>query len=369
MTTRREALALGAWLTAVLSGAGSTFAAETGRQEDDTGASPFNVFIPGTYVPPSGDDIGFRNALKNATLSALESAYGEQTVPIWGEKLADIDLERRVDSSCGHVLDAVSAQQNVYPVDPVLVLANMWVESSFCEFAISPALAVGPSQLMRSVARDQHHLVCGGDRPEHANPPYLLTQFAGSLDRYVGLRGERSKFVDENRSDRLSITNVVDLMDSSGLPLDPGHSVSDIMGYVAFFQALKGMRSRSEAYDKQLAELDRGIRAERDNYLAFLRENFKGKDIFDEGDVAFLNEFDQRVLPGFAIPAMVDELARGLRARNGFVPAVVAGYNVGLSRTSDGGHYGKYGGIPAIDETARHVSRVMINYHEISERL
>jgi hypothetical protein len=121
---------------------------------------------------------------------------------------------------------------------------------------------------------------------------------------------------------------------------------------------------------REKESLEESIQNARREYKGFLQANYEGRSIFNQKDLAFFLRFDERVTYQKPIDAMVKMFAKYMRGRNGNVLVATAGYNAGLSRTySSYAVYEPYGLIPNYDQTVSYVSKIVVNHHEIVQRL
>lgn len=317
-------------------------------------ASPINVILPRAYAPPLDGKQGRIVAaqLGRATLETVRAFYKGKNLPVWKQMYGSMDLEKRVMNICHWIVQSVLAHRDVYPLDPSWIAAQIMTESFFYEFAVSPALAVGICQFISPTGRE-YGMICPGTRPEHGAPPYRKAEWSGELDRYY----ERRSAWKQARRDRREISG-----DESAFlqqALRAGIEGNPLAGAQGYLEAC----ARIEVLDAEVKEARR-------RFTAYLTQNFEGRSIFADQDVAFFNGFDQRVLYRKPVDAMVLMLARFLRARSGNIIAAAAGYHSGLSNTrEDHRIYGPYGRIPAFDSTVSYISRILVNHHEIVSRL
>ncbi len=334
---------------------GSLFPGELFPQSSSKGfpyREPINIVIARNVSPfPGREYPDFSYRLTRAILETLETHFGEEAMPVWGKPFPEVELEKRVTNIIHWVLRAVRQYRDIYPVDPVWVMAQIMKESYFHEFAISASLAVGICQLVQSTAQS-HGLVVAGSKPAHGQPPFRLPEFAGKAGEYYRLRRERRRYARANRpAKRFTLEEALAALADGATP------------------EVQRMAARQLSYRRRLTEYDRRIGQARDDFREYLRANVEGRDIFNPADVAFLIRFDERFTYRKPVFAMVKMLAEALRARHGNVLAATAAYNAGLRSTADIGMYEPYGKIPFIEETVTHVSHVLINYHEIYSRL
>lgn len=313
---------------------------------------PVNIIIPKDYDPLkefSARDAQYK--LSRAILEVLQANFGNQTMPVWGKYFREIDLEKRVNNIIYWVLKAVETSRKIYPVDIVWILAQIMKESYYCEFAVSRSLAVGVCQFIQPTAK-AHHMLCAGEKPEHSSPAYKLPEFAGEAGRYYRLRSERNSYRSRSKPSReFTLEESLQII-SAG---NSGNYSREAGQYLSYLERLK-------KYDDQMQQAQ-------DNYKSYLAANTEGKDIFNDNDLEFILNFDERLTYKKPVYGMVEIIAKGLRARNGNILAATSGYNAGLSNTIDEGMYQPYGKIPAIEESATYVSHVLINHYEISRRM
>ena len=237
-------------------------------------------------------------------------------------------------------------------MDPAWIMAQIMAESFYSEFAVSRAMAVGICQFIAPTARE-YGMLTAGDLETHHSPPVRRAQWAGELERYYARR-KRWKQAMRRRNaiapDARAALEDAARAQAKGLPWP-----------------LAGEYLRAQA---RVDELDAEVKESRSRFQDFLSANFEGRSIFDKADVGFFKKFDERVLYRKPVDAMTLMLARALKARQGYILAAAAGYHAGLSLTRDDDRlYGRYGRIPAIDETVTYISRILINHHEIVSRI
>lgn len=318
------------------------------------GGSPINVIMPPDFSPPLEGDAAsdYQARLARATLEFVRESYGTRNLPVWGKPLSQVDLEKRLNNIAYWILDGARRSREVYPVDPAWVMGQIMAESFFNEFAVSFAFAVGVCQFIAPTARD-FGMLTAGDRDEHGRLPHKLPEFAGEIRRYYVAR---EKWKAALRARRDLIPDEGELLLAALKALASGGKLAKAKEYVA-------------AMDKEGA-LSRQVKEARKNFKAFLEANLAGRDIFDENDLIFLRQFDERVTYSKPIRSMVLMLAKNLKARSGNIVAAAAGYNAGLASTADDNPvYEPYGRIPGFEETVGYVSRLFINHHEILKRM
>ncbi|MFW5721769.1 MAG: transglycosylase SLT domain-containing protein [Desulfohalobiaceae bacterium] len=344
---RREFIKAGvaAALTAALPG---FWPAEAGAETTGDRGTPIRIIVPRDYIPPVDGSYAYR--LGRSVLDFVQDHYGQGNLPLWGRPLVQVDLEKRVVNIVYWVLKGVREHQEVHPVDPAWVMAQIMAESFFNEFAVSPALAVGVCQFVAPTARS-YDMQVAGDVPGHHGPPHARAEGAGMLEAYYRLRQKRRELIRENRR----FLNNREQLRQALEALVKGRSVPEAAQHLAYLAQA----------EKVQQDMDRA----RQDYRDYLRANFAGRSIFNPADVRFLVGFDERVTYKKPVTAMVHMLAQGLRVRNGNILAAAAGYNAGLSSTIAPGLYQPFGRIPSYEETVTYISRVVVNHHAITRRL
>jgi predicted transcriptional regulator len=314
--------------------------------------TPVNIIIPREFDPLkrfSESDYQFR--LTHATLSALEENFSDRVMPVWGKYFNEVNLEKRITNIIFWIRDAIEANRKIYPVDPVWILAQIMKESYFNEFAVSRSLAVGVCQFILRTAK-AHDMLCAGERQEHFSYPYQMPELAGKAREYYQIRDARRKYRGNKRPlKQFTLEETLQIIYSG----KKDNYRKEAGEYLSYLDKLKD-------YEKQMRQVQ-------ENYRTYLLANVEGKDIFNGRDLQFILSFDERFTYKKPILAMVEMMARGLRARNGNILAATIGYNAGLNSTIDDGMYKPYGKIPAIEETTTYLSHVLINHYEISRRI
>lgn len=333
-----------------LADSGSLLANQRGA--NDIYKSLINVIIPEDYVPLgsySAKDFQYR--LTRAVLEVLQENFSNQTMPVWGKYFYEVDMEKRVTNIIYWVLEAVEKNRRIYPVDPVWILAQIMKESYYYEFAVSRSLAVGICQFIQPTAQS-FKILCAGEREAHSSPLYQLPDFAGKADLYYQIRSEKRNYYSQGKPAKLfTLEETLGIL-SSG---DSNNFRREAQEHLSYLDRLK-------KYDEQMQQAQ-------DDYKAYLLANIEGKNIFDDKDLQFILNFDERFTYKKPAFAMVEMIARGLLARNGNILAAAVGYNAGLKSTLDEGMYRPYGKIPGIEESATYISHVLINHYEISRRM
>ncbi|MBZ4685888.1 MAG: hypothetical protein JG774_1633 [Desulfomicrobiaceae bacterium] len=295
---------------------------------------------------------GFARRLAQATYDFVATAYATGNLPLWKKPLAQVDLLARMRLAAETMLPAISANAEVYPVDPAWLMGQILAESFFDEFAISSSLAVGMCQFIRTTAKE-YGMVCA-DAPQITSG-LREPQWQGEALRAETLRAQARKI----------------RRDNADLFVQPERALRQLADLVendtrAAQGTVRQWRSTWERYAETLTDYQTARR----NFRAYLEANFEGRSIFNAEDDAFLTAFDQRTLPRFAVPAMVRMMARHLRARGGNILAATAGYNAGLGTTAyEAPFYATYGRVPSFEETVNYVSKIAIHYHGIRTRL
>ncbi len=311
-----------------------------------------NIIIPRNYTPPIGSSKkNYSYKLTNATLTVLKDNFTHTPMPVWRKTYSEIDFEKRVTNIVYWVMEAISRHQKIYPLDPAWIVAQIMKESYFYEFAISQALAVGICQFIQPTAQE-YNMLCAGEKSAHRYPPYKLGEFAEKAREYYRLREERSNFRrSEKPRQELNLEealHIIHTADTSGFRKTAGEQLN---------------------YMEKLREFDEKVLQTREDYREYLLANLENRNIFDDNDLSFILNFDERVTYKKPVFAMVEMVAKGLRARSGNILAAAAGYNAGLYSTLDDGMYKPYGRIPPIEQSTTYLSHVLINYYEICKRL
>lgn len=294
---------------------------------------------------------GFAQALGSAVLGFLQDNYSSGNLPVWKKPLSQIDLQSRLPEIARYVVQGIIRHASIHPVDPCWIMAQMMAESFFYEFAVSSALAVGPCQFIAPTAQG-YGLICADAHtlpPGSVRRPDLEPEFAKAARLRDQVRTLRRDHTDLFNSPAKLLRSV--LQANAG-----GQVMPDASTHLATLQRMEGLQSQ--------------YNAARDNARTFLTENFQGRSIFNPADVVFFEQFEQRVLYPYSINAMVKMMAENLRARGGNILAATAGYNAGLGNTTyPAGVYTTYGRIPNFSETVDYVSKIVINHHEILQRI
>lgn len=291
--------------------------------------SPVTILLPKNYSPPSGvSGWWYTRKLRVAAMDFLKQQHPQnQPFGVWHKPFRDVErpLEERLDEITSLAVDACQENKNIHPVDPALLVAGMYVESLFYEFAVSSALAVGVAQFIAPTARDKpYNLLCAGDLPEHHQPPYQYPELAGKQREYEGLQ--------------------------------------------AAIRGLKKEGARTKKQRKDIAALDEACRQAKESFTFYLAVNTAGRDVLYEPHRAFLNSFDQRTLPVHAVPAMARYIASSLRARNGNVLAAWSAYNAGLGSTAASGYLKQYGKLPTGD-TATYAQKIVLVAEDLNRKI
>lgn len=274
-----------------------------------------DVFIARSYQPPQDNEYWQR--LKQGTLAFLHKRYGDGHW--YGKKrLSDVNIEERIRWALHWVRHGVQEHAAIYPVDPLLIVAQMHEESRFYEFAISPVGAAGIAQFIPYSAKERGMRIAG----KAAAKGYKAAGFADAYERFVKARTKR-------RNMKKAV------LDEEDLPL-----------------ALQDMKRMTDEEKQHLS-----------NYRRFLEANLEGRDIFNQKDIAFINAFDQRFGYRNAVPAMVQYMAENLRRTDGYVKASLMGYNAGM------GHVAKKNGrIPHIWSSVNYAENIVFTYRAIARQ-
>lgn len=311
--------------------------------------TPINVIVPLTYSSPPLEE-GYETALAAAVYDFIRAGYAGRNLPLWDRPLEEIDLYRRLEHIARLVIKACRDHAAIHPVDPAWIMAQIMAESFFYEFAVSSAFAVGICQFIPETARS-FGMVTAGDRPEHAAPPFVYAHLVGRQADFYELRGRKKE------ASRAALG---------------GKSRDDHLREALEALAAGGRKDDARVVLDGLTELDRldeAMRVARNDFKTYLTANLQSRIIFNEADVAFLRGFDERATWTKPIGAMVQMMARALKARSGNIIAAAAGYNAGLGNTQATGVYEPYGCLPSFQETVGYVSRIFVNHYEIVRRL
>lgn len=295
-------------------------------------------------------DKGYEWRLARATLDYLEQRYGTGNLPVWNRPFATIELEKRLVNIVHWVVQGVDEHRASWFVDPAWVISQIMAESYFYEFAVSSSLALGICQFIQPTAGD-YDLLCAGSRPAHHRPPYREPELAGLGERFYALREEKRAYRSAHASELIDLDDLV-------LRLRRGDSASILPA----LERHAGAKRELERFDERIDEA-------RDGFRRYLEANLEGRDLFNDRDVGFLLGFDERLTYRKPTSSMVKMLAWALKNRQGNILAAASGYNAGLGRTKDDGYYGEYGRIPALEETTKYLSHIVVNHYEIGMRM
>jgi len=326
--------------------AGSSATDAKAKADEAQVRSAVNVIIPTDYVPALDAREQYR--LISATLSFLEEHYNGKTLPVWGRRFEEIDFESRLISIVYWVAQGVQRFRDIYPLDPIWVVAQIMKESYFYEFAISRSLGVGICQFLRPTAHE-YGMRCAGDVQEHGHPPYRLPELAVDIDKYYERIQEKRQYQKTHKPERLSLEECLQIIVAADCPKQRQRA-QDIINY-----------------NNEIKGLDERISESKERSRRFIESNVEGKDIFRDTD--FLAKFDERLSYEKSILSMIKMLSRLLRARNGNILAAAAGYQAGLSHTRDELMYQPYGKIPTIQSTVEYLSHIIVIHHELNQRL
>ncbi len=294
--------------------------------------SPVNILVPKEYESPSGfTGWWYKRKLAQATMDFIRDNNNPKAkLGIWRVPLRDIEyaLEERIEELADYAVDACNENKDTHPLDPAQLMAGMYVESLFYEFAISKALAVGVAQFIAPTARaTPFKMVCAGDLPEHRKAPYQLTEFATAQLLYEKLK-------------------------------------KDLKGVRKTIKQKGGTDALRMEREEILYEMTKAKR----NYKQYLLANVAGKNVMDSDHQEFLNEFDQRTVLEHAVKGMGTYIARNLRARSGDPLSAWSGYNAGLGSTKAGGYLKKFGKLPN-GATATYAKKIVLISQDLNKRM
>jgi hypothetical protein len=330
--------------SALVVGPNTTSAAT--KADEAQACSAVNVIIPTDYAPALDAKAQYR--LIRAILSFLEDHYRGKSVPVWGRKFEEIDFEPRLISIVYWIAQGVQRFRDIYPLDPIWVVAQIMKESYFYEFAISRSLGVGICQFLRPTAHE-YGMICAGDAQEHGHPPYRFSEFAVEIEKYYERIQEKKGYQKSHRPDGLSLEECLEIIAAADCSEQRQRAQENIN------------------YNKAIKGLDTRILESKERYRKFIEANVEDKNIFRDTD--FLTNFDERLTYEKSILSMIRMLSRHLRARNGNILAAAAGYQAGLSHTKDEMMYQPYGKIPAIQSTVDYLSHIIVIHHELNQRI
>ncbi len=342
---RREFLKYGGILAAGLSSVPGTANPKTEH------LSGLQFLIPADYQPPSPDDAAYRKVLVRATLEYIEYFAEGENIAQWNKPFAQIDFEKRLDRMISVITQALATVAK-HPVDPAWLIAQIFKESRFYEFAVSSSLAFGPCQFVMSTA-NHYGLGCAGNRAETVPESGIQEQaeLVELLDRYEEAERRLKNFRRSGRRyQSLRITDIFQrLVDGD-----------------------TGLQTLAEDYlefEKEEESLKLDVTEAKNRYVEKVLERVQERDIFNPADLRFLEALDQRFTYR-SLTAMVAYMGDELAKFNGNVVAATASYNAGRSAAMDRKHpFVRYGRIPAYEETSLYVSRIMNSYSEISQRM
>lgn len=315
--------------------------------------SPINVMIPSSYKDqlPYKKNSNYQYRLAQSILDFISDHYADRALPVWRKRLSAVDMEKRVINIAYWIVRAVEKNSRIYPIDPAWISAQIMTESFFYEFAVSWAFAVGICQFIPRTAKHYGMITADSTKLDHS----LLQcpALAKELDRFYALSKKRRHLIQKNK--KLFI-NTESYLRETLLALTGQKEISQA-------QVALNVLDQAETLRVKITEA-------RKNYRHFLRANFHDKSIFNQRDLSFLNQFDQRVTYKKPIYKMVQMMAEHLKARGGNILVATAGYNAGLPSTASNEYiYRYYGRIPAYSETTNYLSRIVANHHEIVKRL
>lgn len=273
-----------------------------------------DVFITRDYQIP--DSREYWSHLEKGALEFLQERYGSE--PFWGKKrINDVDIEKRIHNILVWIRKGAQEKAGIYPTDPLLIVAQIYEESRFYEFSISPVCAAGIAQFIKPSAKAYGMLCAGKKNNNGCRVPSLASEY----EQFLDARGKRRHMREA-------------VLDPEDLPL--------------MYLDIKRMT------DKEKLHLAR--------YKNFLQANVEGRDIFNPKDIAFINQFDQRFGYRHAIPAMVAYMAGNLRSSDGYVPSALIGYNAGMGHVNK-----KKGRMPHIWPSVKYAENILFTYRAIAQ--
>jgi hypothetical protein len=307
--------------------------------------------VPADYRPPPPDDAEYLRKLVKATLRYIEYFADGQNIALWNKPFAEVDFQKRLDLMVPEITKALTTAAK-YPVDPAWLLAQIFIESRFYEFAISSSLAFGPCQFLMSTA-NLFGLGCAGNRIATVPESGIRenTELVELVDRYE----EAVRLLRDFRRSKSRFQSI---------------RVADVFKRIV--DGDSGLRAMAEEYlefERQEESLRVNVTETRTRYVERVLELVRDLDIFNPADQRFLETFDQRFTYR-SLTAMVAYMGEELAKFNGNIVAATAAYNAGRSSAMDRKHpFLRYGRIPGIEETSLYVSRIMNSYSEISQRM
>ncbi|MEJ2247402.1 MAG: hypothetical protein P8Y80_15205 [Acidobacteriota bacterium] len=342
---RREFIKYGGILAAGFSSAPCTATAQPEQ------LPKLQFLVPADYRPPSSDDVAYHRRLVRATLQYIEYFADGENIAQWNKPFARIDFEKRLDHMVP-VLTQALATVAKHPMDPAWLLAQIFKESRFYEFAVSSSLAFGPCQFVMSTA-NHYGLGCAGNRATTVPESGIREQaeLVELVDRYEEAQRLLREFRRSNsRFQRIQVADVFERL----LAGDPG---------------VQALAEEYLEFEKQEESLRLNVREARTRYVESVLDGVRDRDIFNPLDLQFLEAFDQRFTYR-SLTAMVAYMGEELAKFNGNIVAATASYNAGRSAAMDRKHpFLRYGRIPGNEETSLYVSRIMNSFSEISLRM
>jgi hypothetical protein len=244
-------------------------------------------------------------------------------------------LERVVEE----VFAGVRANLDIWPVDPILMLALLYNESRFKPTVISPAGAVGMAQLMPDTALE------------------LGLAPVGRPDLWERLREVRRQ-ERETRAQRIEAFRA-------------RHGIAQFSADAAIERAIA---AGAVGVLREYVEISRpatDVEAARQAYIAALAADFATHDFFTARGPEALARVDARTSYA-AVRQAATYVAQRLRETDGMTSSAVAAYNAGPEAVRVGNPRSvlhRYGDIPAYGETVTYVQRLMAVYSEIKQRV
>lgn len=305
-----------------------------------------------TQTSISDEDLdAYSSRLSRAVLELIHDHYSGKPMPVWKRPPQDVDLEKRISNITYWVLHFVRKHAAIHFVDPSWMMALIMEESFFYEYALSSTFAAGICQFTMKTAGGFG--MVSPDRSRIDDSRLSQPEKADALEKMREFKERRNALKNAHKK----------------LFFNTDELLKECLGAHARGESLAGAESMLNALQKK-ESLDESVQGARNEYMEFLRSNYEGKSIFKQSDLDFFLRFDERVTYKKPIDAMVKMFARYLRARNGNVLVATAGYNAGLSRTYyPRAVYEPYGRIPNYDQTISYVSKIVVNHHQIVQRL
>jgi len=310
------------------------------------------IFPDNQYVFPSDEDLkDHQYRLYRAIIEFINDHYSNKSMPVWEKMPQEVDLDKRISNIVYWILISVQEHASIYFVDPIWIVAQIMEESFFYEHAISWSFASGICQFTMPTAQSFGMVTPLSSSLTHNDLRHA--QRAEAYHRLQAITKRKKKL----RNKYSKLFNKQESLFKDSLR----HHVNE----TAHPRAHEWLN----AY-KELDSLETSSRKQRMEYMSFLQSNYQDKSIFNQQDLIFFIQFDERVTYKKPIDAMVKMMAQYMRSRNGNLLVATAGYNAGLSRTYyPYAVYEPYGRIPGIEQTVSYVSKIAVNHQEIVQRM